>query len=112
MNWTGGSLQRHSKANANPVVKRQKEHFAKARLRSRPLQTQANTPGLPACRSTAPFVIQLRQSTSEPSIDANSRHPNYVHDSQPPPKASLTGTRSPGASPDGALQDPSLDHDV
>ena len=35
MNWTGGSLQRHSKANANTVVKKQKQHFAKARLQSR-----------------------------------------------------------------------------
>ena len=32
MNWTGGRLQR-SKANANTLVKIQKQHFAKARLR-------------------------------------------------------------------------------
>jgi hypothetical protein len=32
MNWTGGRLQR-SKANAKPLVKTQKQHFAKARLR-------------------------------------------------------------------------------
>ena len=32
MNWTGGRLQR-SKANANTIVKSQKHHFAKARLR-------------------------------------------------------------------------------
>ena len=32
MNWTGGRLQR-SKANANTLVKTQKQHFAKARLR-------------------------------------------------------------------------------
>lgn len=31
MNWTGGKLRRHSKANANAVVKAQKQHFAKAR---------------------------------------------------------------------------------
>lgn len=34
MNWTGGSLQRHSKANANVLAKRQKQHFANVRLRS------------------------------------------------------------------------------
>jgi hypothetical protein len=33
MNWTGGKLQRHSKANSNAVVKAQKDHFARARLR-------------------------------------------------------------------------------
>ena len=33
MNWTGGKLQRHSKANANPIARAQKQHFAKARLR-------------------------------------------------------------------------------
>lgn len=32
MNWTGGRLQRHSKANANAVVKKQRQHFARARL--------------------------------------------------------------------------------
>ena len=33
MNWTGGKLQRHSKANSNALVKAQKDHFARARLR-------------------------------------------------------------------------------
>lgn len=32
MNWTGGRLQRHSKANTNATLKAQKQHFAKARL--------------------------------------------------------------------------------
>ena len=32
MNWTGGRLHRHSKANANVLVKTQKQHFARARL--------------------------------------------------------------------------------
>jgi hypothetical protein len=32
MNWTGGRLQRHSKANANATLKTQKQYFAKARL--------------------------------------------------------------------------------
>ena len=31
MNWTGGRLQRHSKANANPVLRSQREHFARVR---------------------------------------------------------------------------------
>ena len=35
MNWTGGSLQRHSRANPDTLVKKQKQHFAKARLQSR-----------------------------------------------------------------------------
>src|SRR2546423_5902728 len=34
MNWTGGRFKR-SKANADTLVKTQKQHFAKARLRSR-----------------------------------------------------------------------------
>ena len=33
MNWTGGKLHRHSKANADDVAKRQKQYFAKARQR-------------------------------------------------------------------------------
>ncbi|KIV97740.1 hypothetical protein PV10_01450 [Exophiala mesophila] len=33
MNWTGGHLNRHSKANSNTLLKSQKRHFAKARLR-------------------------------------------------------------------------------
>jgi len=32
MNWTGGRLQRHSKANANPQLKAQRQHFARARV--------------------------------------------------------------------------------
>lgn len=35
MNWTGGNLNRHSKANANAVLRAQKQHFAKVRLQSR-----------------------------------------------------------------------------
>lgn len=34
MNWTGGHLHRHSKANSNTLLKSQKRHFAKARLRA------------------------------------------------------------------------------
>jgi hypothetical protein len=48
MNWTGGRLQRHSKANANATLKAQKQHFAKARLQQQngrpepsPLQVSA-----------------------------------------------------------------------
>ena len=33
MNWTGGHLKRHSKTNANPLLKSQKQYFAKARQR-------------------------------------------------------------------------------
>lgn len=42
MNWIGGRLQRHSKANADATLKVQKQHFAKARLQQqneRPLTT-------------------------------------------------------------------------
>ena len=35
MNWTGGHLHRHSKANAKVLFKTQKQHFAKARQQSR-----------------------------------------------------------------------------
>ena len=42
MNWTGGRLQRHSKAtNSNALAKAQKDHFARARLR---LNTQPTAP--------------------------------------------------------------------
>ena len=34
MNWTGGHLNRHSKVNSNTLLKSQKRHFAKARLRA------------------------------------------------------------------------------
>ncbi|KAF2654605.1 hypothetical protein K491DRAFT_464235 [Lophiostoma macrostomum CBS 122681] len=39
MNWTGGSLQRHSKNAHKGIVRRQKQHFAKVRtaLQNRPL---------------------------------------------------------------------------
>ena len=33
MNWTGGHLKRHAKANANHLLKSQKQYFAKARQR-------------------------------------------------------------------------------
>ncbi len=39
MNWTGGCLQRHSKANTNVTLKAQKQHFAKARLQQQNGQT-------------------------------------------------------------------------
>ncbi|KAF2278829.1 uncharacterized protein EI97DRAFT_440343 [Westerdykella ornata] len=48
MNWTGGSLQRHSKNAQRSVVKRQKEHFAKARTT---LQNGSNVPAVPFCPS-------------------------------------------------------------
>ena len=32
MNWTGGRLKRHSKANENATLRAQKQHFARARL--------------------------------------------------------------------------------
>lgn len=48
MNWTGGRLQRHSKANANTTLKTQRQHFAKARLQQqngRALQSPMHRPG-------------------------------------------------------------------
>jgi hypothetical protein len=44
MNWTGGSLQRHSKNAHNSVVNRQKEHFARIRIG---LQNGANAATVP-----------------------------------------------------------------
>ena len=46
MNWTGGKLHRHSKANANPLSKAQKQHFAKARLQCENDHTADATSGV------------------------------------------------------------------
>jgi hypothetical protein len=56
MNWTGGRLQRHSKANANATLKAQKQHFAKARL-----QLQDGRPE-PSQLRLSPFKVPLKQS--------------------------------------------------
>ncbi|EXJ70885.1 uncharacterized protein A1O5_05877 [Cladophialophora psammophila CBS 110553] len=75
MNWTGGSLQRHSKANANALVKKQKQHFAQARLR----------PGSrPSCPPSSAFSIhkaprqQLALKTRQfPRRASESENPAY-----------------------------------
>jgi hypothetical protein len=112
MNWTGGSLQRHSKANANAVLKRQKENFAKARLRLRPQQPRIMTLTPSARRSNVPSETKLRQTALEPSIDVNSGSLRSVHDSHSPPEASLTGAVTPKAALGDALQDPGFEHDA
>lgn len=44
MNWTGGSLQRHSKKATKSIVNRQRQHFAKVRTT---LQNGSNTVSVP-----------------------------------------------------------------
>ncbi len=56
MNWTGGRLQRHSKANANATRKAQKQHFAKARL-----QHQSGRP-VPSPLQFSTFKVPLKQT--------------------------------------------------
>src|SRR4051794_39846980 len=48
MNWTGGSLQRHSRKAAKGIVNRQRQHFAKVRAT---LQNGSNTVSAPFCPS-------------------------------------------------------------
>ena len=46
MNWTGGRLQRHSRANANTILKLQREHFARAKLQARAVHKPLSPIGL------------------------------------------------------------------
>ncbi|ERF76972.1 hypothetical protein EPUS_02685 [Endocarpon pusillum Z07020] len=55
MNWTGGRLQRHSKAHANANLKAQKQHFAKARLQ------QQNGRRVPSPLQLSAFKVPLKQ---------------------------------------------------
>jgi hypothetical protein len=57
MNWTGGRLQRHSKANANAQVKAQKDYFARARIRQ---NTKASAPSPLHLSIAAPPEQQAR----------------------------------------------------
>ena len=65
MNWTGGSLQRHSKANANTLVKKQKQHFAKARLQSRSRHIRLSSAG-PSIAELPQYAPLLRKRRSSP----------------------------------------------
>ena len=47
MNWTGGKLQRHSKANSNAQVKAQRDYFARARLRRNTQPLASTAPDIP-----------------------------------------------------------------
>ncbi|KAJ9605484.1 hypothetical protein H2200_010141 [Cladophialophora chaetospira] len=67
MNWTGGSLQRHSKANADALVKKQKQHFAKTRLR---VQSQHFRPP-----SSASSLLNDLTRDSLPKKSGSSRPP-------------------------------------
>ena len=70
MNWTGGRLQRHSKANANPALKKQRHYFAKARLRLQNGNVPPSPPSLSIFKALDPAV---------PTID-----PENIHKHQPP----------------------------
>ena len=56
MNWTGGRLQRHSKAHAKPTLKAQKQHFAKVRLQ------QQNGHRVPSPLQFSAFKVPLKQT--------------------------------------------------
>ena len=71
MNWTGGSLQRHSKANANTIIKKQKQHFAKARLQSRSHHFRP-----PSSISSVPIPRPKNRLASKPQSSAASS-PNH-----------------------------------
>lgn len=64
MNWTGGRLQRHSKANANTSLKRQRQHFAKARLHQ-----QNGQPFSTALRAFSRNVPLYEDQATEPCFD-------------------------------------------
>ena len=70
MNWTGGRLQRHSKANANPALKKQRHYFAKARLRLQNGNAPPSPPSLSIFKGFDPAV---------PTID-----PDNIHNNEPP----------------------------
>ena len=63
MNWTGGRLQRHSKANSNAQVKAQRDYFARARLRR---NTQPSASAAPNILITTP-PDQPEQSRRSPN---------------------------------------------
>jgi len=65
MNWTGGTLSRHSKRGQNALVEKQKQHFAKARANQ---QTLRGTPARPRI---------FGMENDEEGLDAkSSRHPS------------------------------------
>ena len=70
MNWTGGRLRRHFKANANPALKNQRHYFAKARLRAQNGNTPPSPPSLSIFKGYDPSI---------PTID-----PNDIHNHEPP----------------------------
>jgi hypothetical protein len=90
MNWTGGRLQRHSKANSNAVVKAQKDYFARARLR------HSNKPTVPT-----PLYI---------SIAAADNHEKHTHRSRGQRRRQVAPDDEPpySNSKRGALPNPTL----
>src|SRR5690242_11933585 len=54
MDWVGGKLQRHAKANANDQKRAQKQYFAKARQRLQYGQPPVSPPALAHYRASNP----------------------------------------------------------
>lgn len=67
MNWTGGRLQRHSKANSNARVKAQRDYFARARLR------QSTRPSAPTPLHISISAASHRQEQSGRSLARSDR---------------------------------------
>jgi hypothetical protein len=71
MNWTGGSLQRHSKNAHKGVVQRQKQHFAKVRTA---LQNRLHASPTPFCPSY--LVRHAKRDERHASPVRRVRHPH------------------------------------
>lgn len=67
MNWTGGRLHRHIKANTNEQVKTQKHHFAKARQE---VQQPCSNPQ-PTLSILGKFQSAPTLTSSNPNRDSN-----------------------------------------
>ena len=75
MNWTGGRLQRHSKANANPALKKQRHYFAKARLRLQNGNAPPSPPSLSIFKGFDPAA---------PTVNTDN-----IHRSEPPERIAI-----------------------
>jgi len=108
MNWTEGSLARHSRGRqAKQVLLRQKEHFAKARAGLLPS----------ASKRSPPSFSFLHQSSSP--LSRHSRLSHLSRPSRPPQRHSPLHVRRPtGESPQGSSnkkrsrETPTAGHDV
>ncbi|KAF2746316.1 hypothetical protein M011DRAFT_459453 [Sporormia fimetaria CBS 119925] len=119
MNWTGGSLQRHSKNAHKGTVNRQKEHFAKIRTA---LQNGHSTTAVPFCPSylqnddtnfggrLPPLVHRSVRHTGHPKHPRN-RHSSRGSTGRPDSHISLRrGTEPKSGPPRARVSGPRLYH--